>query len=184
MDDRVHEAALDYEGVHATIQRLAAWVTGGRFGDRFAAYALAGPDLLILASRVLRDGRVPRIIRGEIVAAAVYLASPIELIPEVLFGPFGLVDDAVVAARLFDVLLNRVEPDVVRELWPGDRAVLETLQAAAADARRVFAGGLRRGVRVLLRRGRDQLFGRLNDARIEASRLLGRPTGSAETPRA
>ena len=58
------------------------------------------------------------------------------------------------------------------QIFP-ELSVLETLQGVAADARRVFAGGLRRGVRVLLRRGRERLVGRLRDARSEEFDFLG-----------
>lgn len=143
----------DYESLTAAIRSLAGRLGAGRRGERLAAYALAAPDLVVFASRVLLDERVPRALRGEIVASLIYIASPFDLIPESLFGPFGLVDDAVVASRLFDALLNRVDPAVARELWPGDRAVFDTLQGVAAGARRIFKHGLRDGARLLAREG-------------------------------
>ncbi len=167
---------FDYESLHSLIQGLwgdiGARLGARRLADRLAAYALAAPDLVVLAGRVVRDGRVSRAQRGEILACAVYLASPIDLIPEVLFGPFGLVDDAMVAARLVDLLVNKVEPAVVDEYWPGDRTVLATLRELAADARKVFAAGLTQGVRVLIRRGARQVGRLLRDSGLDPRRLL------------
>jgi uncharacterized membrane protein YkvA (DUF1232 family) len=149
--------SLDYERLHDAVHRLAALIGGDRLGRAFASVALAGPDLVVFAGRALRDERIPRKLRGEIIASAIFIASPFELVPVTLFGPAGLVDDALVAARLFDVLLNRIEPAIVRELWPGERAVLERLQSIAAEGRKVFGAGLRQGVRLLARRGARQV---------------------------
>jgi uncharacterized membrane protein YkvA (DUF1232 family) len=45
-------------------------------------------------------------------ASLVYLLSPIDLLPEVLLGPFGLIDDAVIitvlATELTGILRDRV----------------------------------------------------------------------------
>jgi uncharacterized membrane protein YkvA (DUF1232 family) len=148
-----------------TLERLA-----GRLGGRLGAYAFVGADLFVFAGRVLSDARVPPGVRGEILAAALYVASPVDLVPETLFGPAGLVDDAVVLSRLFDVLLNGVEIAVARDLWPGDPAVLDRIQTAAKDGRRVFARGLEDGVRRLFERGALLL-------RREVGRAIGRLPG-------
>jgi uncharacterized membrane protein YkvA (DUF1232 family) len=134
-------------------------LVAGRAGERLAGYALAGPDLLVLYGRVLSDPRVPRARRGELIAATLYVLSPIDVIPEGLFGPLGLVDDAAVAARLFDVLLNGIPPEIVREHWPGEAATLARLQHFAGRGRRALAGGrgLWSGVRRLLRRGAAEI---------------------------
>jgi uncharacterized membrane protein YkvA (DUF1232 family) len=152
-------------GYDALRERIGAAFAAlaGRLGERFAAYALAAPDLAVLYWRVVFDERVPRARRGELIAAALYVLSPIDVVPEALFGPIGLVDDAAVASRLFDVLLNGVPPEVVREHWPGDRATLARLRDLAARARRAFAGGrgLGAGVRRLFRRGAAEVVRRL-----------------------
>ena len=158
-----------YDSLRALLDRALGRLAG-RQGVRLGAYAFAGADLFVFLGRVLADRRVPPVLRGEILASALYIASPFEVVPESLFGPEGLVDDAVVATRLFDVLLNGVDIQLARELWPGDAAVLDRLQAAARDGRRVFATGLETGVRRLMRSGAT-LF------RREIGRALGRLPG-------
>jgi uncharacterized membrane protein YkvA (DUF1232 family) len=150
-----------YEALHDGVTRLAARLAGGRLGGRLAGIALVGPDLAVFIARALVDERIPRATRGEIIASAVYIASPFEIVPAALFGPIGLVDDALVAARLLDVILNKIDGEVVRDLWPGDRAVLETLQGAAAELRKLFGAGLRQGARLLARRGAREIGRRL-----------------------
>lgn len=46
---------------------------------------------------------------GLMVLAIAYLVSPVDLVPEMLLGPIGLVDDGVVAAWLAGILLAETE---------------------------------------------------------------------------
>lgn len=43
-----------------------------------------------------------------ILAAIVYLISPIDIIPEALLGPLGLADDAAVLAYLIKLLYDKL----------------------------------------------------------------------------
>ncbi len=129
----------------------------GRLGDRVAAYAFAAPDVAVLIGRLLKEDHVPKRERGEMIACALYILSPVDVVPEALFGPAGAIDDAAVAARLLDVVLNRTDVALVRAHWPGDPAVLAGLQALAADLRRTFAAGLGSGLRLLFERGARRL---------------------------
>jgi uncharacterized membrane protein YkvA (DUF1232 family) len=63
--------------------------------------------------------------------AAVYLVSPVDLIPDFIPG-LGFLDDVIVVALVLDGLLNHVGRDIVREYWPGDLASLERAAAVAA----------------------------------------------------
>jgi uncharacterized membrane protein YkvA (DUF1232 family) len=59
-------------------------------------------------------------------AAAVYLASPIDLIPD--FIPVvGLLDDALVLALVLRLLVRRAGAELVREKWPGTEASLNAV---------------------------------------------------------
>ena len=91
--------------------------------------------MAVLVGRLLADPRVPTTTKVALGAVAVYLASPVDLIPD--FIPFlGLLDDAIVVAVLLDGLLNHVDQELVFKHWPGDR---ETLDRAAVAARRFAA---------------------------------------------
>jgi len=88
--------------------------------------ALLLPNLIRLFGGLLRDPRVP--LRAKIVlgVASVWLASPIDLIPE--FIPIvGSLDDAVVAALALRFVLATTDGAIVREHWRGDPATLERL---------------------------------------------------------
>ena len=90
------------------------------------------PNLVRLFRGLLGDQRVPRSSKAWLLIGAVWLASPIDLIPEFLPG-IGGIDDAVVAALVLRHLVRRAGPEVVRDHWHGDpRTIAAILRAARA----------------------------------------------------
>ena len=88
------------------------------------------PDLVRMLARLVRDPRLPRPAKLALLAAAVYLASPFDLIPD--FIPIvGYLDDALVAAIVLDGILNYVDRRLLLKYWPGSAAGLEKLARAA-----------------------------------------------------
>jgi uncharacterized membrane protein YkvA (DUF1232 family) len=101
------------------------------FGRRSAARELASflPNLVLLFKGLVRDPRVPKRSKFWVLFAIAWIASPIDLIPE--FIPVaGPLDDAIVAALVLRHLLRKSSPEVVREHWRGDPAVMERLLGA------------------------------------------------------
>jgi uncharacterized membrane protein YkvA (DUF1232 family) len=100
-------------------------------GKRSAARELVGlvPNLAILFKGLLRDERVPRRSKVLLGFAALWIASPFDLIPE--FIPVaGPLDDVIVAALVLRHLLRSAGSDVVRDHWRGDPAVLDRIMGA------------------------------------------------------
>lgn len=87
------------------------------------------PDLTILLARLMRDRRVPLAQKGIAVAGIAYVLSPLDLMPALLMGPLGLLDDVFVVAACLSGLLNHVHPDVVRGHWSGQGDALDVIQS-------------------------------------------------------
>jgi uncharacterized membrane protein YkvA (DUF1232 family) len=79
------------------------------------------PNIVKLIGRLLRDPRVPRRAKITLGLAAAYVASPIDLIPEVI-PVIGWADDVLVLMFAIDSLIERAGNEIVEELWdgPGD----------------------------------------------------------------
>ena len=133
--------------------RVAAPTPGAGSGVR--DYVLLLPDLTVLLTRLLRDPRVPRGPKFVALLGLGYLLSPIDLLPEVLLGPIGLVDDLLVVSAALSHLLNDVHPDVVRAHWSGKGDALEVIQRVSGWSRgflrRKFGAVVRRVLRVTTR---------------------------------
>lgn len=86
---------------------------------------LAGflPACVTLLRRLHRDPRVPLRAKIALVIAALWVISPIDLIPE--FIPvIGPLDDVVVVALALRYAARQVPRAVLLEAWPGDPALL------------------------------------------------------------
>ena len=102
---------------------------GATSGVRDAILLL--PDLTVLLLRLLQDSRVPISCNVIAVLGVGYALSPIDLIPSLLVGPIGLVDDLLVVSAALSKILNQVHPDVVRSHWSGQGDALDAIQRAA-----------------------------------------------------
>jgi uncharacterized membrane protein YkvA (DUF1232 family) len=127
-----------------TYERLRSRVVAGRPGEPsgFRDLVLLLPDFVVLLSRLARDPQVPPGAKLVAASAVAYVLSPIELLPELLLGPFGLIDDLLVVAAGVSFLVNRVHPDLVRAHWPGQEDALEWVQAVSSWAEQKLARGL------------------------------------------
>lgn len=88
------------------------------------------PNLLRLFRGLLGDDRVPRSSKALLLLGAVWLASPIDLIPESLPG-IGPLDDAVVAGLVLRHLVKRAGPNTVKDHWRGDPRTLNVILRVA-----------------------------------------------------
>ncbi len=113
--------------------RLRARVVNARPGaaSGFRDAVLLLPDLTVVLLRLLRDSRVPISCKVIAVLGIGYALSPIDLIPSILVGPIGLVDDLLVVSAALSKILNQVHPDVVRSHWSGQGDVLDAVQRSA-----------------------------------------------------
>jgi len=90
------------------------------------------PDCVTTVRRLRKDPRVPHRAKVAIVFAGLWVASPIDLIPE--FIPvIGPLDDIVVVALALRYAGRQVPRDVLLGAWPGDPRLLERLLGRAAS---------------------------------------------------
>ncbi len=110
------------------------------------------PDAVVFLLRLLRDERIPLGTKAIALASVGYILSPIDLIPEFIFGPIGLIDDLLILAAGLSVLVNRVHPDLVRHHWPGKEDALVAIQRITGWAETQLAGGVWRILKRLVGR--------------------------------
>jgi uncharacterized membrane protein YkvA (DUF1232 family) len=84
------------------------------------------PDCVTTVRRLRKDPRVPRRAKAAIIFAGIWVASPIDLIPE--FIPvIGPLDDIVVVALALRYAGRQVPREVILAAWPGDTRLIERL---------------------------------------------------------
>src|SRR5215469_1401362 len=76
------------------------------------------PDLLRLLPRLAADRALPRGVRVRLVLLLVYLASPVDLVPD--FIPVvGYADDAIIVAAVLRSVAHHAGIAAVQRHWPG-----------------------------------------------------------------
>jgi len=83
---------------------------------------------------LLTDDRVDRKVKIFVAAVLAYIFAPIDFIPELFTGLFGMLDDFVLSAFALHVILNWVDPNVVKSHWHGEQDLLSTIQKAIKNA--------------------------------------------------
>ncbi|NUW42375.1 YkvA family protein [Nonomuraea rhodomycinica] len=81
------------------------------------------PDCLTAVRRLRRHPAVPRRAKVAVMIAGVWVASPVDLIPEFL-PVIGPLDDIVVVALALRYAARQVPREVLLEAWPGEPRLL------------------------------------------------------------
>ena len=87
------------------------------------------PDLLRLVGALARDQRLPRRVRWRVWFLLAFMASPIDLIPDVI-PVVGFLDDIVVAYIVLRSVVRRAGDDVLQRNWRGSAEGLEAIERA------------------------------------------------------
>jgi uncharacterized membrane protein YkvA (DUF1232 family) len=92
------------------------------------------PDCLTTVRRLRGDPRVPRRAKVAVVLAGLWVASPVDLLPEFL-PVVGPLDDVVVVALALRYAARQVPRQVLLDAWPGDPRSLERLLGPSPPVR-------------------------------------------------
>ena len=82
------------------------------------------PRIAKLVYHLMRDPRVPWTVKATLGGMAVYLASPVDLIPDWIPGA-GYLDDIVLVAIGINYIFAKIPEDVIIEHWGEDVQLLK-----------------------------------------------------------
>jgi uncharacterized membrane protein YkvA (DUF1232 family) len=108
----------------------------------WAKWILLAPDLFHLLIRLVADSAVPLSEKVKLAAVVTYFISPLDLLPELILGPTGFLDDIVLTAYALNSMINRIDPLLLRKHWAGEGDVLITLQNILSLADQMIGSGL------------------------------------------
>lgn len=123
-------------------ESIRAWLSVKGAGFKFTEYLLAAPDLFHLLCRLAIDKDVPSNEKAKLVGAIVYFVAPFDFIPEAVGGPIGYMDDVVVAAVVLNSLINKVDGEIIKRHWAGNKDVLPLIQEILKVADEIVGQGL------------------------------------------
>ena len=88
------------------------------------------PDVLRLVRRLAGDRSLPRGVRVRLWLLLGYLASPVDLVPDVV-PVLGYADDAVVTVLVLRSVVRRAGSEALSRHWPGTPEGLAAVRRAA-----------------------------------------------------
>jgi len=97
-------------------------------GYKWSEYLLLAPDLFHLLTKLAIDKDVPNSEKAKIAGALAYFISPIDLVPEAMFGPVGYLDDVALAAYVISSIMKNNDSEIITRHWAGEQDVLELVQ--------------------------------------------------------
>lgn len=158
--DNLQLETLPSTGLLSTYDRIRGRITsalerrGGKLSQKTVDALLLVPDVFILLVRLLLDKDVPKDTRMAVGGALAYFILPTDLLPEILVGGVGYVDDLVLAVAVLSQVFGRdLEPHAER-YWSGSKqlrvVITDILEAAHGLLGRRFYDRLRA---MLSRRG-------------------------------
>jgi uncharacterized membrane protein YkvA (DUF1232 family) len=105
---------LLYAALLALLWRAARGSSGATFKDALRLL----PDLIRLVRRLASDASLPRGVRIRLGLLLLYLASPIDLVPD--FIPvLGYADDAVIVGIALRSVARHAGREAIERHWPG-----------------------------------------------------------------
>lgn len=92
-----------------------------KYGTKLIELLFLLPDLTLYLIKFLANEEVPFEIKMRIIAALIYVVVPLDLIPEQLLGPIGMIDDVYVALFVVVETLfqSEISDEMMRKYWPG-----------------------------------------------------------------
>lgn len=111
------------------------------------------PNLFKLVFRLVRDPAVPRFDKLLFGAVAVYMVTPLDLIPDI-FGVAGWIDDFYLLGLALGRLVTSAGADRLLEHWDGNPRTLGMLVEGVEDLGATLPDKVRRGLRGVVREPR------------------------------
>jgi uncharacterized membrane protein YkvA (DUF1232 family) len=94
------------------------------------------PDIVRLMVHLLSDSRVFLLDKVFVAGVLIYIISPFDLLPEIIAGPFGLIEDLILAlVVLYRLLGNPYNTGAIRDCWRGDPALMASIQRGCQSLR-------------------------------------------------
>jgi uncharacterized membrane protein YkvA (DUF1232 family) len=123
--------------------KIREWLTSNEGKEnKYAEYLLFAPDMFHLLCKLALDSRVPVQEKAKLAVAIAYFITPVDMVPEILMGPIGYVDDMALAAFVLNSIVNNTDHDIVKEHWAGEGDVLELIQLLLKKADEMVGKGL------------------------------------------
>ena len=130
---------------------------GGKLSETAVRALLLVPDVFMLLARLALDKEVPGSTRAMIGGALAYFVLPADLLPEMLLGGVGFMDDLVLATAVLSQAFGGDLEPYARRHWSGSEDLRIVLQDVSETAQSLLGENLYGKLKGLMSRRGIQL---------------------------
>jgi uncharacterized membrane protein YkvA (DUF1232 family) len=125
-----------YDRIRASIER---GIGRNEKMQKYKEFLLFVPDVFVLLFRLTTDGRVSSKNKMLLGSGIAYYIFPLDVVPEMIVGPIGFLDDLVFGAYILNRVLADTDEEVLRQHWSGRGDVLDMVRKVLDTADRLVA---------------------------------------------
>ena len=114
-----------------------------REDNKLADILLAIPRLILLAIRLMFDSRVSAATKAALAGGMLYIASPIDFVPDMI-PVLGQLEDMALAVLLVDGMVNHVDKGIVARHWGGKASTLQGIGRMTGRITKILPAFIRR----------------------------------------
>ncbi len=116
---------------------------------KYGKYLLLAPDFFYLLCKLSVNKDVSISSKALLFSAIAYYISPLDLLPEIIVGPLGFIDDVALGAFVLRKIINDTSPELVEKYWLGEKNVLQVIQDVLKVADEMIGSGLWKKIKKL-----------------------------------
>ncbi len=123
-------------------KKIESWLAEKGTTKKAADVIMLAPDMFYLLWKLSINNEVSLKSRGILAGAVVYFVSPLDLMPELIFGPMGFLDDIALGAYVLNRIINDTPPQIIKKYWVGENDLLMVVKSILINADRLLGKGL------------------------------------------
>lgn len=146
---------------------------GGKLGENTVKALLVVPDVFILLVRLSLDKEVPSSARMMVGGALAYFLLPMDLLPEVMVGAGGYVDDLVLATAVLAQAFSKDLEPYAEKHWSGSKSLRTVIRDVTYTAENLMGARVfNRLQKLLAKRGIQLPSDRLGGSSEHPARVV------------
>lgn len=113
-------------------------------------YLFLAPDVFMLLVRLVRDPRVSGKHKVMLGTGVAYYVFPLDLMPELLLGPIGFLDDLILGVYILNRMLVDTDEEILREHWSGRGDLLAAMRKVLKSADGLVASDVVKAIKKMV----------------------------------
>jgi len=153
----------------------------GLKNKKILGYVLLAPDFFYLLWKLSLDKDIPGEDKILIGIALFYFISPFDLLPEVIMGPVGFIDDVAIAAYVTKKIIKNAGEEKVKQYWPGEEGLIETIEKVLTKTDELIGSGLWKRIIKLIEKKSEKETQRKKSSSSKSTKSTKSKTSSKST---